>query len=570
MSILGASSIYHTWDTSSENFVALGLEPGRMGVILVDGKDETISNSFISRFLVIGTSMRRLENLLIDLRTRSAQEGPTIHAFAHALSMVLSFLRDALTRCSLDYPTQSEPSLLSSMWMRYREYEEFLLEFAHLYSREIEKLPSEYPSIDSSPITLLSRIYDHLNLHLERRSPKLITAILGYVLTTTSYEYFQHVASAAGFNAQISHQEHPVLSGRVQESTDIWDEGEDAPKGYSNARNQVEIYPDFFPRELVDILPAAQKSLVLLRAAQPDHPLLVPPPSPRTIKWFWTLAEIEQAWSELPSQSTNKIISSSEPQAIQTGASQLYKAELEELQVFDLEPGLHLTQSQAFPGNTFNPIPKFIDTFPQLLPSIAPTLLHLTSLVFKPLLDHAALLSGTLLSLFLSDTGPLNFKGHLRLLRSYLLLTSPHFKSRLSEALFSGSDDPHDEGAPGKSSLKSLRRKPEKKPGPNTQPWAVGLSPALLERETWPPVGADLSFFLRTVIVDSLDSTKFVIEDGLNPDRKNVAEEAEYRLGFALRDLPTGSGKDNWLNPLAIEALDFLYMDINHLIQWMF
>ena len=28
-----------------------------------------------------------------------------------------------------------------------------------------------------------------------------------------------------------------------------------------------------------------------------------------------------------------------------------------------------------------------------------------------------------------------------------------------------------------------------------------GLSPNLLDRETWPPVGADLSFFLRTVIV---------------------------------------------------------------------
>jgi hypothetical protein len=36
-------------------------------------------------------------------------------------------------------------------------------------------------------------------------------------------------------------------------------------------------------------------------------------------------------------------------------------------------------------------------------------------------------------------------------------------------------------------------------------PWAVGLVPHLLERETWPPVGADLAFYLRTVIVDSLD-----------------------------------------------------------------
>jgi len=37
--------------------------------------------------------------------------------------------------------------------------------------------------------------------------------------------------------------------------------------------------------------------------------------------------------------------------------------------------------------------------------------------------------------------------------------------------------------------------------------------------------------------------------------------EAERRLGFAIRDLPTVAGHDKWLNPLSIEALDFLYMD---------
>jgi hypothetical protein len=25
--------------------------------------------------------------------------------------------------------------------------------------------------------------------------------------------------------------------------------------------------------------------------------------------------------------------------------------------------------------------------------------------------------------------------------------------------------------------------------------------------------------------------------------------EAEYRLGFAIRDLPAGSGRERWLNP---------------------
>lgn len=88
------------------------------------------------------------------------------------------------------------------------------------------------------------------------------------------------------------------------------------------------------------------------------------------------------------------------------------------------------------------------------------------------------------------------------------------------------------------------------------RPWAVGLAPALTDRDTWPPGGADLSFFLRTVIVDSLDlghasgeNEKRDEETGIDNGRQGVMEEAEFRLGFAIRDLPVGPGRDRWLNP---------------------
>ena len=51
-------------------------------------------------------------------------------------------------------------------------------------------------------------------------------------------------------------------------------------------------------------------------------------------------------------------------------------------------------------------------------------------------------------------------------------------------------------------SMRSLRRKSSKNLKESKRPWAAGF---FLDRETWPPVGADLSFFLRTVIVDSLE-----------------------------------------------------------------
>jgi hypothetical protein len=86
----------------------------------------------------------------------------------------------------------------------------------------------------------------------------------------------------------------------------------------------------------------------------------------------------------------------------------------------------------------------------------------------------------------------------------------------------------------------------------------MGLSPNLLERETWPPVGADLSFFLRTVIVDSLDKPKET-EDG-KVEREQVVDEAGWRLGFAIRDLPTGAGRDKWLDPLCMPISFFRYL----------
>jgi hypothetical protein len=97
----------------------------------------------------------------------------------------------------------------------------------------------------------------------------------------------------------------------------------------------------------------------------------------------------------------------------------------------------------------------------------------------------------------------------------------------------------------------------------NKIPWAVGLAPHLFERETWPPGGADLSFFLRTVIVDSLDwRDNRSKDDETEGDDTVVLEEAEWRLGFAIKDLPVGKRGEKWLNPLC-EYVILLICTIN-------
>ncbi|KAJ7066627.1 gamma-tubulin complex, DGRIP91/SPC98 component protein [Mycena amicta] len=569
--VLGLSSPLHTWDAASERFVPLVVQKGARGILLLDDKDETLSSSFMERFLRIGTLLRRLEILVADLRGRFAKEGPTVHAFAHALSTILAYLRDKLADCS--HQGSDTSPILVAIWSEYKWYEDILAALGTLCGRAEHTIPENYLLPDHDPINLLSLIHDHVQIHLERQSPKAVTAILAYILTTTSRDYFQQISRSVGFGGDKG-----VIRNPRQHEMDVDKDDEDE-------EDLVEVdpsvhgqsFPTFFSSssELVDILPAAQKSLFLLRAAEPEHPLLRDPKTQvKPLCWFWTSKDIEAASNGEPSREEEGQLKQ-ESWRHPSSSSDVVTL-MSQFRVFDLEPGIEM--SAASPSAA---LCDFIETFPETLPPITPTLAHLTSLVLQPLAAHAATLSRALLALFIAPTSHflptialqrrhlLQFRSHVQLLHSFLLLASPSFKSRLSAALFSDLEG-FGAGEAIPSSLRALRGKSAKFTAQRRdagdesvrrgQQWAVGLSFALLERGTWPPVGADLSFFLRTVIVDSFDG-KLLDGDGEHGTRDIFWVEAEKRLGFAIRDLPTEQGHDRWLNPLSIEALDFLYID---------
>ncbi|KAJ7163543.1 gamma-tubulin complex, DGRIP91/SPC98 component protein [Mycena crocata] len=561
MTVLGISSPLHAWDSVSETFVQIVSEKGRRGILLVDDKDEVVSMSLISRFLAIGTLLRRLEMLLTSLRSRSAKEGPTIHSFTHALSTILTFLRESLARCP---PLENDVSAtLVAVWTQYERYEEVLVALSGLCGRDEHKAPREYFTFDHTPINLLSLLYDHLYAHIEHQSPITVTAMFAFILTSTSREYIQEISRSVGFGGDSTVQRPARVVGdqNDQYALDVSDDGMEERDDLDSIG--TDSFPTFFPPELVSVLPAAQKSLVLLRAAEPDHRLLQMPPIQGTIQWFWTWHEIESAWAGRESTPPPR------PDDVVPVTPSVAEAGLAQFSIFDLEPGGHFGHSLLDDKGTPTPIAllqAFLDAFPASLPPITPTLAHLTSIVFAPLVQHASKLSSTLLSLFLSPAAPLQFKPHMELLHAYLLLGAPAFKVRLAAALFSDSQgyDP-DEVVPASLRVrrsKAVEKEKRDKDSRTAHPWPVGLSLALLERDTWPPVGADLSFFLRTVIVDSFEvSGEHLVESDAESSREAFWLEAERRLGFAIRDLPTGAGHDQWLNPLSIEALDFLYMD---------
>ncbi|PPR01645.1 hypothetical protein CVT24_001621 [Panaeolus cyanescens] len=581
--VLGISSSLFTWNTDEESFKACSPDPGKDVVFSLEGKDETITNSsIITRFLTIGTLLRRLELLVTELRRRSATDGPTIHAFAHALSTTLSYIRDSLMRTppsAEDLALESDRYPLFFLWTHYLPYEELLSSLATFCKRNIELVPTSYEALESQPIPLLSRIYEHLELNFEQHSSSLIRSVFAFILTCTSQEYIQDIARSVGFGKPA-----PKRAPKREQSTyelQLEDDEDEEEEDILELLDNVETnFPSFFPKKTIEALPAAQKSLVLLRIAQPEHRLLSTAHSHPTIRWIWTTDEINAAWSGKPVPSDSNGPQNSNLHLLSEEAT---SAGLAAFKLFDLEPGSLTTQS-TFKMEAISPatLDAFIKRFPDALPAITPTMPDLTTLTFRSLTIHATEMSSTLLDVFLRSSDHLNFRSHLILLRSYLLLAGPKFKARILTALFSDAGQHELENNAHSMTIRSLRRRPGKQYGQGNQPWAVGLSPNLLDREMWPPVGADLSFFLRTVIVDSLDyrKEKDDVSDGEeggttpklnsrgNPREhedddvsSQVIEEAGWRLGFAIRDLPTGSGRDKWMDPLSIEALDFLYMD---------
>lgn len=387
---------------------------------------------------------------------------------------------------------------------------------------------------------LLSDVYQHCAAHIEECSVRVVRAAFAFILTTTSQGYFQLIRTSIGSGA------HPSTFLASQDPFVITTDP-DAPEEIPSFKVPKQEHPSFVPIELQRNLRNAQKSLRLLQAARADHPLLQEASqSLSSLGWFWTSKEIADAWDRRERHSDNEAIQIPRISSSEDGPS--YKAELTGLQLFDRDPGEMISTSLVRLQN-------FIVTFPDALPSLTPSLDILTSLVLSPLAEHAAMLSGALLDVFTtksikSSPLDLNLHSHLTLLRSFLLLTSHLFKTKLSTALFSDSDQFLWGGQSGDARSLALNSRPPTGPESH-KPWPVGLALGLIERESWPPGGGDLSFYLRTVIVDSTEvRPKRNWSDHEEEDLPPTAfEEAESRLGFAIRDLPMGKGRDRWLDP---------------------
>ncbi|KAH9176655.1 Spc98 family-domain-containing protein [Lactarius sanguifluus] len=520
--LVGNSSSLYQWDPLSETFVLPTTTDGKKTFIIVDGKDDLLMQSYTMRFLTIGGLLRRLDLFVNGLRRR----------FAHALSTCVENIRLRLSKFP-DYTLAQTPPNTLALFLNHEEIEAVLEAIASLCGRSLDLRPSEYPTFSSLPEVLLSSCYNHLQHHLDKGSMLLVRSMLAHIFTVTSGDYLQTLSRSVGYSwGFLINRPKPTF---IPTGIDVGDE-DDQEDNESISSNSPKEFPSFISSDATEILVRARKSLGFLSSAQPDHSLLRQSTSRRRVSWFWTDEEVAAAWCNKNSHLdpvVDELASAVSPGGPHIGL-------IEQFKVFSLEPGTHLPPSAR---GAESALQSFLENFPSQLPPLTPTLPHLSDLVLSPLIAHCTAVSGALISLLLSPESHLHLRSHLVLLRSYHLLTLPAFTSRLQAALFSDSDDWDFEGSTVRAMAKSMHsksKKPAVSKGSDAQ-WAVGLGFGLAERDSWPPGGSDLSYYLRTC-------------------QSRIFAEAEFRLGFAIRDLPAGSGRERWLNP-SCGALDFLLMD---------
>lgn len=567
---LGLSSPLHTWDDGAEVFVSVG-------PVRVENMDTGTSLDLLSRLLETGTTLRRLDIFLehlVQSQSPSAN-GPTIHAFAHALNSVLIDIRRRI-REAFDGEER-----LSSVVARMKRGSVYGVVgvLGVLCYRSAALKPATYDPFPCTPQTLLSHLHDSLALHLDRYSPTPFIATLAYILTCSSAPFIQRTCTLIGYSTTTTYLDSD------DEEADI-------------------TACSFLPEDLRDVFPRARRSLHLLRAAGGESG----PAGGGAIQWVWTEHEIRELWlggddaDDDASSYASMVSARSDESTSDTDGNTpetFYPPPLAGLAIFDLLPDGRLPTDAG--AGLESDIANFTQSFPPSLPSPTPTLPLLTSLIFAPLVKHAETLSSSLLDLALTK---LNLRAHLILLRGYMLMTSHAFRSRLKSALFSdeaggeqgentifGMRD-RDAGKRARSRSLSRASRAESRDASGRpggagkarereleQDWPIGLAHALVQHGTWPPYGADLSFSLRSVIVDSIgvergpgDSTsnEDEVDEGSvysrhwEKERREMNEvfaEADNRLGFAVRDLEGSGGEEGWKNPFSIESLDFLYMD---------
>ncbi|KAF8508588.1 hypothetical protein BU17DRAFT_99664 [Hysterangium stoloniferum] len=225
-----------------------------------------------------------------------------------------------------------------------------------------------YDKLPESPAALLSHTFDCLQKYVDQAVSRQTIAALAYILAATSKDYFNDVGESIGlcdlsrapwlrlgaqFNTAAQNYTR-TDNATLLDRDDLEVDFEEEPSSISADDDREKQLPSFFPKDLVEALPVARKSLSLLHAADPEHSLSFTP-LVKNCEWVWSEEEIERLGmcagagaeqsSSLEQHDTEdydihrRVPPDQRDQHIPPLTT--YAPGLENFKVFDLEPGTH-------------------------------------------------------------------------------------------------------------------------------------------------------------------------------------------------------------------------------------
>ncbi|BEJ16034.1 hypothetical protein CspHIS471_0506390 [Cutaneotrichosporon sp. HIS471] len=585
------------WSTRRGGFVYSDNGPRPAGL------ERRTAERVMDEFLAIGTAVRRLE--IIVSEHSSTPLTPTHHALFYTLSTILTYVKDRLAAGVEATFQKIDPS---APWLRRgaalagtRELTATLCEVMCWPIDTVKPV-----GLPARPASVLTHLHAHLVAHLstattEQRHSYVVLS-LAYLLSHASKPFLDLLHQWIGLedDSRTEECEDPEAQpwadlGITRKALPPAD-GYDVRWEYTFSARRM---PAFVPRDDRRTLFEAGRSLRALREASKGlHPLC-------SIDWpiraSWGWGRVDDLPNDLRSHARRvqreidywrgasalraRTISASSIGSLHSRRRTVYTPpppsshgpsapsspsksttgkdkDADFWAVFNLPPGGHMGSKNS--ASLWVPaLLDELDAFVQrhsgldepLLPSDSPTLeLYISSHLLAPLLAHAALISRSLVSLYIDD---LHFLDHLDVLKAFWLGGDAGFSERVGAALFG-----KDQAGAGEALGLGRRARTRARLGldgggsdSSQSSWGVGLGLGLSDRTKWPPGGSELAYALRTALLDD------EIADLCN--RGPVWENLEDRVSFAVRSLPDeteGGRRARWLNPQAIEALDFLYL----------
>ncbi|CAG8637621.1 13643_t:CDS:10 [Cetraspora pellucida] len=374
---------------------------------------------------------------------------------------------------------------------------------------------------------ILSEIYTVAETIDSAGSPFLRAVFLAF-LEQSSKPFFEMLSSWLGIRSsrnslpidahdeEFMHSKEFFISNFKVDAVSVRDNGDEFWRGGIEVDNEYPL-PTFISSVIARHVLEAGKALRLLRDCRPDHPLCNSGAvlSHMTDKPIWDLnmkflfiqGDIDEMHDQLNDYLRNMTISI-------VAQDERRKSEIAKIHDFfqcktaewnqnaDLQLTENITNFITSDFSTEDPTIILIERFLQVQSSTSPyshkeyilPLGAVTDLVLKhALICHCRLIDASILSIFFHD---LDLRGHLNVLREFMLMGNGTFVSGLTDALFSDNID-YGEDFTANSNYGSK----------------IGMGLKLNSRKTWPPTGVEWRMALKTVITVAILEKKNVEND---------------------------------------------------------